>query len=170
MTKKSGETPQQPVSRTARRGGFALLLSFVAIAIVAAAFAQKKEGSVAREEEVVKKLEREWMQAYVNRDTAFLERHLADDYAGGYPDGAVLDKKSELASVKSGAVTLTEMKPLEMKVRLYGEVAVITGRSSIKAKVKGEDVSGEYRFTDVWVKRDDRWQAVASQVTRIAKP
>ena len=55
-------------------------------------------------------------------------------------------------------------------MRIYGEAAVITGRSTIKAKVKGQDVSGEYRFTDVWIRRDDRSQAVASQVTRIAKP
>ena len=58
----------------------------------------------------------------------------------------------------------------EMKVRTYGDTAVSTGRSTIKAKVNGQDASGEYRFTDVWVKRGDRWQAVASQVTRIAKP
>jgi len=55
-----------------------------------------------------------------------------------------------------------------MNVRIYGETAVITGRSPIK--VKGQDVSGEYRFTHVWIKRSDRWQVVASQVTRIADP
>jgi hypothetical protein len=47
---------------------------------------------------------------------------------------------------------------------------VATGRSTIKAKMKGEDVSGEYRFTDVWIKQGEQWQAVASQVTRIADP
>jgi ketosteroid isomerase-like protein len=61
------------------------------------------------------------------------------------------------------------MTPSEMKVRLYGETAVITGQSTIRAKVKGEEVAGEYRFTDIWVKQSDRWLAVASQVTRIAK-
>lgn len=55
-------------------------------------------------------------------------------------------------------------------MRAYGQAAVITGRSTIKAMVKGQEVSGEYRFTDVWVKLDDRWLAVASQVTRIAQP
>ena len=110
------------------------------------------------------------MESHVKRDTAFLERHLSDDYISTFPDGSVLDKKGEIESVKSGAVALTEMKPSEMKARIYGEAAVITGRSTIKAKVKGQDVSGEYRFTDVWIRRGDRWQAVASQVTRIAKP
>ena len=62
------------------------------------------------------------------------------------------------------------MKPREMKVRIYGEAAVIIGRSTIRAKVKGQDVSGEDRFTDVWIKSSDRWRAVASQVTRIVGP
>jgi hypothetical protein len=78
-----------------------------------------------------------------------LERSLSDDYAGTYPDGTVLDKKGEIEAVKSGAVALTEMKPSEMMVRTYGDAAGVTGRSTIKAKVNGQDVSGEYRFTDV---------------------
>jgi ketosteroid isomerase-like protein len=118
--------------------------------------------------EEVKKLMYKWMESYVKRDTAFLERYLSDDYVSTFPDGTVLDKKGEIESVKSGAVAFTEI-PSEMKVRIYGETAVITGRSTIKAKVKGQDLSGEYRFTHVWIKRSDRWQVVASQVTRIAK-
>ena len=119
--------------------------------------------------EEVKRLNRRWMESYVSRDTAFLEQYLADDYVSTFPDGMVLDKKGEIASLKSGDIALTEMTPSEMNVRTYGEAAVITGRSTIKADVKGEKVSGEYRFTDVWIKQGNRWLAVASQVTRIAK-
>jgi ketosteroid isomerase-like protein len=120
--------------------------------------------------EEVEKLNRQWMESYVRRDTGFLERYLADDYVSTFPDGAVLDKKGEIQALKSGAVTLTEMTPREMKVRAYGDAAVITGRSSIKAKVNGQEVSGEFRFTDVWIRESSRWLAVASQVTRIAEP
>jgi hypothetical protein len=109
------------------------------------------------------------MEAYVRRDTGFLERHLSDDYVSTFPDGTVLDKEGEIESLKSGAVALEEMTPSEMVVRIYGEAAVITGQSTIRAKVKGQEASGEYRFTDVWIKRSNRWQAVASQVTRIAQ-
>jgi ketosteroid isomerase-like protein len=117
----------------------------------------------------VQKLMQEWIESYGKRDTGFLERYLSDDYVSTFPDGAVLDKKGEIESVKSGVLAFTEI-PVEMKVRIYGETAVITGRSSIKAQVKGQDVCGEYRFTHVWIKRSNRWQVVASQVTRIAKP
>ena len=62
--------------------------------------------------EEVKKLNQEWMESYVKRDTAFLERYLSDDYVSTFPDGTVLDNKGEIESVKSGAVALTEMKPV----------------------------------------------------------
>jgi ketosteroid isomerase-like protein len=117
----------------------------------------------------VEKLNREWMQSYVRRDVAFLEKYLADDYTSTFPDGAVLDKKGEISALESGDVALAEMTPSEMNVRVYGSAAVITGRSTIKANVNGQEIGGEFRFTDVWVKQDDRWLAVASQVTRIAQ-
>jgi ketosteroid isomerase-like protein len=118
----------------------------------------------------VEQLNRQCMESYVTRDTAFLEQYLADDYASTFPDGTVLDKKGEIESLKSGDIALTEMTPSGMDVRTYGgATAVITGRSTIKANVKGQEVSGEYRFTDVWIKQGDRWLAVASQVTRIAE-
>jgi ketosteroid isomerase-like protein len=119
--------------------------------------------------EEAKRLNRQWMESYVRRDTAFLEQHLAEDYMSTFPDGTVLDKKGEIDSLKSGDIALTEMTPSEMNVRTYGQAAVITGRSTIKAMVKGQEVSGEYRFTDVWVKLSNRWLAVTSQVTRIAE-
>jgi ketosteroid isomerase-like protein len=119
--------------------------------------------------EEVTTLNRQWMESYVRSDVAFLERHLADDYMSTFPDGTVLDKQGEIAALKSGDIALTEMTPREMKVRIYGEAAVITGRSVIKAKVNGRETSGEFRFTDVWVKQDNHWMAVASQVTRIAE-
>lgn len=117
----------------------------------------------------VEKLNREWMQSYVQRDVTFLEKYLADDYTSTFPDGAVLDKRGEIAALESGDVALTEMTPQEMHVRVYGHAAVITGRSTINANVNGQEIGGEFRFTDVWVKQSDEWRAVASQVTRIAQ-
>lgn len=113
-------------------------------------------------------LNRRWMESYVNGDVAFLEQHLAQDYVSIFPDGAVLDKKGEIEALMSGAVALQEMHASEMTVRVYGDAAVITGQSTIRARVKGRDESGQFRFTDVWIKQGEQWLAVASQVTRIA--
>jgi ketosteroid isomerase-like protein len=59
----------------------------------------------------------------------------------------------------------------ELKVRVFGNAAVVTGRDTLKgAQYKGKDLSGQYRFTDVFVQRDGRWQAVASHSSKIAAP
>jgi ketosteroid isomerase-like protein len=115
----------------------------------------------------VAELTRQWTESYARRDTSALERYLSDDYVSTFPDGKVLDKKGEIEAVASGAVAFTEI-PGEMNVRVYGDAAVVTGWSFLKARVADKDVSGDYRFIHVWTKRSERWQVVASQVTRIA--
>jgi ketosteroid isomerase-like protein len=146
------------------------VLALAAGAVASAQEAGKGTAQDAKAAEIVQQQEQEWVDAYIKRAAAFLERFLANDYMGAYPDGSVLDKKREIEDVKSGAVAPTEIMLDEVKIRTYGDAAVITGKSSIKGKVKDQDVSGEYRFMDVLVKQGDRWQAVAGQVTRIAKP
>ena len=117
--------------------------------------------------EQLRRLNRQWMDAYVKRDIAFLRTHMSDDYVGTFPDGAVHDKHSEIDAVASGAVAITRMEPVEMQVRVYGDAAVMTGHSSVEATLDGKAMAAELRFTDVWIRRDGQWQAVASQVTRI---
>ena len=91
---------------------------------------RKKSNAVNANHDLTKEVEqlnRQWMESYVTRDTAFLEQYLADDYASTFPDGTVLDKKGEIESLKSGDIALTEMTPSEMNVRTYGgATAVIT--------------------------------------------
>jgi ketosteroid isomerase-like protein len=53
-------------------------------------------------------------------------------------------------------------------VRVHGEVAVVTGRNTIKATYMGKDISGAYRFTDTFVKRASRWQVMTTQGTAVA--
>ena len=56
-----------------------------------------------------------------------------------------------------------------MKVHVYGDTAVVTGLNTIKSTLNGKDTSGAYRFTDVFVKRDSRWQVVATQASSVQK-
>lgn len=124
-----------------------------------------KQDSVAAE--TVRKLNRQWMEAYTKRDAEFLARYMSEDYVGTFPDGTVHDKRSEIEGLMSGAIAITEMEPSEMTVRMYGNTAVLTGQSRITATVAGREMSDEFRFTDVWIRSGEHWQAVASQVTRI---
>jgi ketosteroid isomerase-like protein len=116
-------------------------------------------------------LETEWSQAAVKRDGADLQRFYADEYIFTNEDGVISSKTKDIADITSGTFHLASYKLEDMKVHFYGDVAVVTGRNPIKGlwEDTGNDISGPYRFTDVFVKRDGRWQCVASQSSRIEK-
>jgi ketosteroid isomerase-like protein len=63
------------------------------------------------------------------------------------------------------AVVLTASKVDNLKVRIFGDTAVAVGVSSVKGRDKKNDISGQYRWTDTFVKQNGGWRAVASQVT-----
>ena len=108
------------------------------------------------------------MKALIKRDMSVLESFTAEDYTGTSPDGAFYTRAQARDSITSGDYVLESAELDDMKVRVYGDTAVLTGRSTEKSKYKGQDVSGQYRFIDVFVKQGGRWRVVASQVTRIA--
>jgi len=56
-----------------------------------------------------------------------------------------------------------------LKVRVYGSTAVISGLSTEKSQLMGSDTSGQYLFTDTWIKRDGRWQCVATHLSEVAE-
>jgi ketosteroid isomerase-like protein len=57
----------------------------------------------------------------------------------------------------------------EMKVRVYGDAAVVTGRDIIKETHEGKEISRQERWTDTWVKRAGHWQCVAGHTSEIAQ-
>jgi ketosteroid isomerase-like protein len=113
------------------------------------------------------KLENDWSMAWQKKDAAFLENLFANEYLGTDQDGVTSTKAQELANVS--ATNVTSFALTDMKVHVYGDTAVVTGVNTIKSTFKGRDMSGAYRFTDVFVKRDGRWQVVATQGSMMAK-
>jgi len=140
-------------------------VSVVVLAFGIAIFAQQKSGSV---EQALLKLEQNWTNANVKADVAFLDRILADDYTWTDNDGVLWTKAQNLAAIKSGELKIPSMVTDDMKVRIYGDAAVVTGRNTAKATLKGKDVSGQERWTDTWIKRDGRWRCVATHSSKIA--
>lgn len=117
-------------------------------------------------EQKLVQLEREWASAMMKNEPAAIERIEADDYTY-VMDSMHGEKSTDLADAKSGAYT-GSAELTEMKARVYGDAAVITGKASLRdAKFKGQDISGDYLFTDTFVRRDGRWQVVASHSSRL---
>jgi ketosteroid isomerase-like protein len=77
------------------------------------------------------------------------------------------NKTQFIADLKSGTLKMESTKNDDMKVQVYGDTAIVTYRSTDKGKYKDFDISGQYRWTDVFVKRNGRWQIVSTQGTRI---
>jgi len=148
----------------------AIAVCVVALVLAVAAWAQSaaqpKSGSV--EQELIR-LENEWNDALVKPDLAFLDRILAEDYMFTSPEGVVLTKAQMLGMLKSGEDVISSSVTHDMKVRVYEDAAVVTGHSTYKETVKGKDISGEYRWTDTWIKKGGRWQCVADHASKIAQ-
>jgi ketosteroid isomerase-like protein len=121
----------------------------------------------APEQELIK-LENTWRQAVVTRDKVALQRLYAAEYQSIDQEGAVWDKAQDIAIDTTGGSQLASFTLDDLKVQLYGNVAVVTGRNTSQGTLLGRAAKGQNRFTDVFVKRDARWQCVTSQVTPIS--
>ena len=121
------------------------------------------QATSATEQEIIK-LEQTVTDAQFKKDRAALERLLADDYLYTHSNGSVLNKTQEIAESMSSDVQWTDSKFADLKVRIFGDVAVLTGRQTIQGTAKGY-VPGPRRITDIFVKRNGRWQYVGGQST-----
>ncbi|HEX2694415.1 MAG TPA: nuclear transport factor 2 family protein [Acidobacteriota bacterium] len=137
-----------------------------AVAAWAQTAVQPKGGSAEQE---LLKLEQDWTNAAVKADLAFLDQILAEDWVFTDPEGVVWTKAQSQAALKSGEDVITSMVPDDMKARVYGDAAVVTGRNTTKETLKGKDVSGLYRWTDTWIKKAGRWQCVATHASEIVQ-
>jgi ketosteroid isomerase-like protein len=110
-------------------------------------------------------MERQAKEASLRRDPEFSAHTLSEDYVAITPLGQVTTKAESISARRSGQLRYESMNITDMVVRLYGDTAVVTARADVKGHQLGEDFSGPYRYTRVWVRRNGRWQAVSYQAT-----
>jgi ketosteroid isomerase-like protein len=118
-------------------------------------------------EEELLKLEEEFAEAIVSNDLEGIGRLVADDWIIIGPDGEIVDRVRFFEVIKSGALTHDTMESEDFRVRVYGDSAVVTGITRTKGKFMGQEFSTQERATDVFVKRDGRWQCVLTHLTRL---
>ena len=133
----------------------------------AAAIASGQEQAAIRDqrsivEQVIRKLDNERIQAQIHADAAALERIYADDFIGVGPSGTVRTKQQVISDFTSGDLRFQSITTDDVRVRVYGNAAVETGRSTMEGQDKGKAVPHHTRFTRVWVKQQGRWRLVAN--------
>jgi ketosteroid isomerase-like protein len=123
----------------------------------------------ANPEQALIQLERDWCTAFLTRDTSILDRILASDYTGVGSRGSAETKSEALASLKDMASGFNECVDTNFKVRIYGDAAIVTALATRSGTYKGTAFKDRQSlYTDVFVRRDGRWQCVASHGTLVA--
>jgi uncharacterized protein (TIGR02246 family) len=142
---------------------------FVAALLLLAFSAVAPAQDTDKEEQAVRDVLRRWIDALAKNDLATISSIIADDYIITTSDGKVLDKEQDLAPLKSGDVKFDSAAVEEVKVRIYGDSAVVTGIEIFKVSVKGRSFDVRERFTDVYVKRNGTWRPVAAHSGPVGK-
>jgi len=144
-----------------------LFVVAVMLSLCLPGLAQKANDSSLSTEEQIKSIEEERNRAILSGDAATLDRMTAEDYTFITLRGELRTKAEIVKGFQSGAFKYESRTISELKVRVYGDTAVVTGRSTQKGEEDGKDYSGDYRFTRVYVKDKGRWITVALQTTPI---
>ena len=118
-------------------------------------------------EQEIQSLENERNRAIVSGDAAALERMTADDYTFITLRGELRSKSEIVKGFKTESFKYDSRTISDLKIRVYGDTAIVTGRSTQKGAENGKDYSGDYRFTRVYAKQNGRWLTVALQATLI---
>jgi len=120
-------------------------------------------------EQTLMKMEQEMADAIVKNDTSVWDKYSADTSVFTDPGGMLMTKAEGIAMFKAGDLKVESTKISDMKVQTYGKTAIVTYKTDDKLTWKGKDMSGEYRWTDVFSKMGGKWKLVASQGTRVMK-
>jgi len=152
-------------------------LILAALTLPTLAFAQATDKSSskpsAETEQAIMKMEQDLTNALIKGDVGTIELMVAEGYFFTGPDGKTSSKTQFLADVKSGDLKIASSTIRDMKVQAAdADMAVVTYATTDKGTYKGKDISGEYRWIDVFMKRDGGWKLSVSQGTGIvaAKP
>ncbi|MBC7910977.1 MAG: nuclear transport factor 2 family protein [Pyrinomonadaceae bacterium] len=139
----------------------ALLFSFLQ-----AGDAQALQGSKA--EQAVRKLERAWLDAYEQRDAKAMNAIVADDFVITFPDGSRQTKQQVVDSIKAPrnpASPSLKFHTEDVQARVYGNTVILIGRVVTEYLRDGKTVKEQSRYTDTYIKRQGRWQVVASHLS-----
>jgi ketosteroid isomerase-like protein len=141
------------------------LCGLLAAASVTATGAQERAGR--SDQQILIQLEREWDAAFQAKDLPFIERVLADDFVATYADGSRGDKAKELALTAAFNQQVDSSVLDDFAVKVYGDTAVVWFTKRLTGPRQGRPVEVTFRYIDVFVWRDGRWQCVATQSTKV---
>jgi ketosteroid isomerase-like protein len=168
-------TPWKPLRRHTARA--LIILPVMCALALAACAAQQPHNGMPRAQKhesrhEIDQLEDVWRNAMLKGNMAVMDSLLADDYMSITPNGTLQSKEQSLANLRSGATHFMAIEISDRKVRFYGATALVTSRAEVSGKnAAGEDFSGSYRYTRVYVRdAQGKWKIVSFEASRIREP
>ncbi|HLJ57879.1 MAG TPA: nuclear transport factor 2 family protein [Chthonomonadaceae bacterium] len=145
-----------------------LSLGLCALTFAAAAAADAPGLKADRKDDVdqqLMKVEHAWNEALKSRDRAAFAAICSEDFVFTGEDGKVLDLK-RFVDEATTKVKILDYKVTEPLVRSYGDTGVVSALWKGSVEVDGQHADAALRFTDTFVRRNGRWWAVASHMSR----
>ena len=142
-------------------------LSWMLAAALLAAAAPADAQSAPSTRETLIELERSWNDAVYSGDVDVIDRLLADEFLGTYDDGSRGDKAREIDLVANFNQAVISAVQDDFRVAIYGDTAVVWFTLHLVGLRQGQEAELTLRYTDVWIRRDGRWQCVSAHSTRV---
>lgn len=146
-----------------------IFITVLVLTCAVVALGKSQNGRNTKDVLELKAIQQRLIEAWVKKDRATIDSLLAGDWRVTDPTGQVLTKAQVMKELDSGERKLESGAIDDVEVRLFGNVAVVTGRTRATGSYQGNKVSVTLRFTDVFVKRRGAWRAVASQATVVGQ-
>ena len=144
------------------------LLSLLAVfSVVTRTGAQT--GTVRSDQQILVQLEQDWDAAFRRKDVSFIETILADEFVATYSNGSRGDRAKELALAADFNLQIDSSTLDDFIVKIYGDTAVVWMSQHLVGPSQGRQLEVTFRYVDVFVLRDGRWQCVASQSTKVTE-
>ena len=140
--------------------GSVLVLIFIASSWVV--FAQGSD-----QENAVLQTERELCSAYLKGDTDAIAQGVMEDYMLTNSTGKITTRADDIEEAKKNDPKYELFENLDMKVRVHGDTAIVTGRTHAKGISGGKPFDSQFQFTDTFVKEGGRWRLYAGHVSKL---
>jgi ketosteroid isomerase-like protein len=108
-----------------------------------------------------------WDKAIVRKDRAAIEANIAEDFRQIDRRGNVLDKASFVADLTSPELEIDPYTVEDFDIRIYGDVALLCGRTRMTGRYQGKAFTSHYRYIDIYVRRGEEWKIVSVQISPI---
>src|SRR4051812_37412954 len=146
------------------------MTKLIAATIVGFTLAIRAVATFAGDEEEIARLEEQRSKAVLAGDVATLSRMYGDDWFYNLANGETVGKAEYLKRYETGELKVNQSRTENVRIRVYGDAAVVTGVQHVNATVNGKDIEAHLRYLHVFAKPNGQWVVVARQATYLSPP